>query len=357
VSFIIPAHNEELVLTDKLKNTLAVNYPRDRIEIIVASDASTDATVEIAERFTAQGVRVLANMQRRGKASVVNDAAAVAQGEVLCLCDANVLFRSDALGRLVSQLADPRIGAASGDVRLMSHESNFGAGESLYYRIERWIQLHESRAGSMMGVDGGMYVVRRELFLPLRDDTILDDFVTSMRVIKQGKRIVYDPEAIATENGTPLARQEFRRRIRVTAGAVQAFKRGEFPRIGQPIELWQFTSHKFLRWGGPIWLLAIAVSSVGLVGAGPIYQSALIAQSVLYAAAVWATVNMGFRRTQLGGAIFYFVMSHVAMAIGLVKGLFNLQKGTWKRTDRRWGAQELEPKVGVALPKKGVGSL
>jgi cellulose synthase/poly-beta-1,6-N-acetylglucosamine synthase-like glycosyltransferase len=334
VTLVIPAHNEEEVIQAKLENSLEIDYPAEKIEILVVSDGSTDHTVEIARSLEGRGVRVLAFAERRGKTALLSDAAREAAGEVLCVCDANVMFRPDALKRLVARLDDPRIGAVSGDVRLASEESDFGEGESAYYRVERRVQLAESRVGSMMGVDGGMYVVRRELFQPPQPDTIVEDFVISMRVIRQGKRVVYEPTAIATENGTATARQEFHRRVRLSAGAMQVLKRGERPPLGRPVELWQFISHKAIRWAGPAWLVLLLVSSGVLARSVSIYRTALLAQVLAYGLAAAGALSPRFRRTRIGGPAFYFVMSHIAMAVGLIKGLFNLQQVTWDRTER-----------------------
>lgn len=334
VTLLVIAHNEAPILEEKVNNCLTLDYGADRSELLIASDGSTDATVEIARRFESQGVRVLEFAENRGKASVINDAIRQAEGNVICLSDANVMFRPDALQKMVSRLQDERIGAVSGDVRLASHESNFGEGESLYYKLERAVHRGESRIGSMMGVDGGMYVLRKELFRELPPDTILDDFVITMNVIKQGFRVVYEPDAVATENGTPRARDEFRRRIRVAAGAMQSLKRGQLPPLRRPVEFFQYISHKLLRWLGPVWLLALFVSNCFLWNEGAFFQAALIGQAAVYLTAGLATVCVPFRRTRLGGIPFYFVMSHVAMGIGSVKGLFWKQQGTWKRTER-----------------------
>jgi len=334
VSLIIPAYNEESVLGEKLENSLAIEYPSDRLEIVVASDGSQDETVNIARGFEDRGVHVLDYPERRGKASVVNEAAAATQADVLCFCDANVMFRPDALRRMVARLDQRHVGAISGDVRMASHESDFGEGESLYYFLERMLQLRESRVGSIQGVDGGMYVIRRELFQPLPADTILDDFVLSMRVIQQGKRVVYEPNAVATENGTPSAHAEFRRRVRVAAGAVQSIKRGEWPPCWRPVELWEYVSHKLLRWLGPVWLVLLLVSNILLWNEGLAYQLCLISQATVYLLAGLGAVSLRFRRTRLGGIAFYFAMSHVAMGIGLIKGLLNGQRVTWHRTER-----------------------
>lgn len=334
VTLIIPAYNEETVLRTKLENSLQIDYPDAKLEVIVASDGSSDRTIEIASGFEEQGVRTLAFTSRRGKASVLNDAVAAARGDVLCLCDANVMFRPDALKIMVAGLDDPQVGAVSGDVQLASDESNFGVGESAYYRLERTIQIDESRLGSMMGVDGGMYVIPRDLFQPLPPDTILDDFVVSMRVIQQGRRIRYEATAIASENGTPRASQEFGRRVRVSAGAMQALLRGHWPPFRRPVELFQFLSHKLLRWMGPVWLVMLLAASMLLWNSAVVYRIAAITQVGFYLIAAMSSVSLRLRETRLGGMTFYFTMSHVAMAVGLVKGLLNQQRVTWNRTER-----------------------
>ena len=173
--------------------------------------------------------------------------------------------------RLVDRLADDRVGAVTGEVRLVGSDDEFSSGESLYYWLERQIQGAESRIGSVMGVDGGMYVIRRELFQPLPADTILDDFAVSMRVMRAGKRVVYETAAKATESGTPSARQEFDRRARIAAGAVQLLKRGQVPRLTQGVLWFQFISHKLLRWLSPILLLVLLVTNVMLLSQSPWY--------------------------------------------------------------------------------------
>ncbi len=334
VSLIIPAHNEAAIIREKVVNALAIAYPAPPgLEIIVASDGSTDATCELVRRFEGQGVRLLDFSMRRGKASVLNDAVAASRGELLCFCDANVMFRPDALARLVARLRDPGVGAVSGDVRLASHESNFEHGESLYYRLERAIQLGESAVGSLIGVDGGMYVVRRELFRPLPADTILDDFVISMEVVRRGARVVYEPAAVATENGTPTARIELRRRVRMAAGMVQVLKRGQFC-WWRPVVAWQFVSHKLLRALAPELLLALLVSNLLLAPRHPLWLALLAGQAAFYLVALIGAVSVPFRRTRLGGIPFYFVMGHVAILYGSIKGLFNRQRVTWQVTER-----------------------
>jgi biofilm PGA synthesis N-glycosyltransferase PgaC len=193
-----------------------------------------------------------------------------------------------------------------------------------------------------MGVDGGMYVVWRELFQPLAADTILDDFVLSVRVMNQGARVIYEPAAVATESGTPTARQEYRRRVRVSAGAVQSIKRGEWPTMRKPLLFWQYLSHKVMRWLGPVLLVLLFVASVMLYREGMVYQVATVGQLVFYAIAGVAAISLAVRSTRLGGVVFYFVMSHVAIADGLIRGLFNRQKVTWAQAQRGSDATQKE---------------
>jgi biofilm PGA synthesis N-glycosyltransferase PgaC len=334
VSLIIPAYNEEVVLRDKLENSLTIDYPPDRLEILVASDGSRDRTVEIAREFAGRQVVLIDNQVNRGKATVLNEAIGRATGEVLCLCDANVMFRRDALRTLVRWLREPRVGAVTGDVRLQSGDLGFAEGESFYYRLERQLQCDETALGSTMGVDGGMYVIRRELFQPIPSDTVLDDFLISINVIRSGRQIIYDPEAVALENGTPKSSIEFRRRVRVAAGVSQTLKRGQFPSVFQLGDFCRWVSHKLVRWLGPLAFVALAVSSLGLWNSGWIYRLAVISQVLFYLLALLGWIFPGALRFRPVNIAFYFVLSHVALGIGLIKGAFFRLSGRWKRTDR-----------------------
>jgi cellulose synthase/poly-beta-1,6-N-acetylglucosamine synthase-like glycosyltransferase len=334
VSLIIPAFNEEVVLRSKLENSLQIDYPREKLEIIVASDGSRDRTVEIATQFLTAGVVLIDNPVNRGKATVLNEAIERASGEVLCLCDANVMFRREALRTLVDWLREPQVGAVTGDVRLQSGDSEFGEGESFYYRMERQLQCDETTLGSTMGVDGGMYVIRRELFRPIPPETVLDDFLISMNVIRAGRQIVYEPEAIALENGTPKSTDEFRRRVRVAAGVSQTLKRRQFPSLFQIGDFYRWVSHKLVRWLGPLAFVALAASSLSLWNSGWVYRLAVASQILFYGLALCGWLAPRSLRFGAVNVAFYFVLSHLALAIGLVKGAVFRLSGRWQRTDR-----------------------
>lgn len=334
VSLVIAAYNEESVLKRKLQNALEIDYPASKLEIFLGSDGSDDATDSIAREFDDTPIQYIPYSQRRGKPSVLNDTIGRCSGELLFLCDANVMFEPGALRELVAHFSDESVGAVTGDVRLESEDADFGEGESAYYRVERAIQLGESRMGSVMGVDGGMYVVRRELFEPLPAEVLNEEFLVTMRAIRKGYRIAYEPDAIASETATPTAKQEWRRRVRISAGTIQLLAGKVWPPIGRPIEFWQFVSHKLIRWCNPYLLMTTLISSVFLARVHWFFGVVLAAQLLFYGLALLATFSLRLRATTLGGITFYFTMSHIAMAVGNSKGLLKRQSALWKQADR-----------------------
>jgi len=330
VTLIIPAHNEDEVIRAKISNSLELDYPN--LEIVVVSDGSTDRTVEILRTF--DKIRLLEFETQRGKTSVVADAVAASRSDLLCLCDANVMLRPDALWRLVESLTRHNAGGVTGDVRLESEKSSFGLGEMLYYQLERCIQRGESTLGAVMGVDGGMYVIRRELFCKLPADTVLDDFSTSMHVLRSGEKLLYEPTAIANENSTELAMDEFRRRVRIGVGASQVLCRGLIPRWRQPGQLILFVSHKLLRWISPWLLLGLLLTTVALSFYERFALALLLPGLSLAGIALIGALWPRWRRLWIVAVPFYFVLSQIALAWGMVYGLLFDSTGIWTRTAR-----------------------
>ena len=272
VSLVIAAFNEEKLIEAKLQNSLSLDYPRDRLEILVASDGSTDRTDEIVGRFREQGVVLHRIEGRRGKTRALNQTVPLTTGEILVLSDANTFYRPDALRKLTRHFTDRSVGAVSGDVRLIDSADEYAASEGMYYRYERWLQTLESRLASIVGADGGMYALRRALFQPPAPTVIVDDFVISMTVATGGHRVLYDPEAIAIEQGTLSGREEWHRKVRIVAGGIHALKMREgVPTWRRPLLLWSYTSHKLLRWLLPVFLIAGFVAS-GALAAAPFYR-------------------------------------------------------------------------------------
>jgi cellulose synthase/poly-beta-1,6-N-acetylglucosamine synthase-like glycosyltransferase len=335
---VIPAYNEREVIRAKLENSLAIDYPRDLLEIVVASDGSDDGTDDIVREYCGSGVVLRSFSPRAGKVSVLNQSVPVAKGDVVVLCDANVMFRPDAVGRLVSHFADHQVGAVTGDVRIRSADAPYGEGEGLYYRYERFIQLCESLIGSTITVDGGMYAIRKKLFQPLPADTILDDFVIGMKVALSGHRVVYDPTAWAYENATVDVRQEFRRKIRIVAGAVRELLRGGTMPSPRRVQLfWSFTSHKLLRWLVPWFLVALLMLSAARARGGgwTLWTTMLLVpQIALYVCALIGATRPNARWPAVIGVPFYFCMVNAAAWLGSLRGLFGVERVTWQKADR-----------------------
>lgn len=332
VTLLIVAHNEEEILAAKIANSLALDYPQGKLVIAVASDGSTDGTNAILRRHEGQGIRAYYFPERAGKMATINRIFPELQTEIIVLSDANVVYKPDAIMKLVRNFADAEVGAVSGKVTLISDQPVLGISERLYYRYEWFIQRLESQTGSLVGVDGAMYGIRRELFQPLPDSVVLDDFVISMNIAKQGKRVVYEPEARAREASAASLAVELQRRSRLVAGAVQSLLRGEgVPGLHQPLLLFKYLSHKVLRWSTPVFLVVLFLANLLLLGEW-FYIVTFGGQVLFYLAACIGKLQRS--PTSIFAIPLYFCGTTLAAAYGLVRGILNQQKGPWERLER-----------------------
>lgn len=268
VTVLIAAYNEGLVLKEKLENCLKLDYPNHLLSIIVVSDGSTDNTNEIAAEFEQQGVKLIVNPENSGKATALNNGIKQVSSDIVVLSDANVMYQSDAIRKLVRHFADSEIGAVSGKVVLLNDGLSYSVAEKTYYSVEHNIQQLESKTGNLIGADGAMYAIRKNLFRPLQKDTLLDDLVLSMGVIQQNKRLIFDPTAMGFEKNLAELGSEYKRKVRIVAGGIQSLKRKTvWPPQGQSLTALKFTCHKVLRWIiGPVFVLFIALTFLhGLV--------------------------------------------------------------------------------------------
>lgn len=334
VCILVAAHDEEDVIEGKVQNSLAVDYPRDLLHVVVASDGSTDRTNAIVRRFESQGVRLFAYPNRRGKIATINATIPHIAQDVIVFTDANAFLRPEAISALVRNFAHAHVGAVSGDVVLTGERAALAASEDLYYTYERWLQRVESELGSMVGVDGALYAIRRELFEPPLADTVLDDMAVPMAVIRKGYRVVFDTGAIAFEHGARSAWEEFARKTRIVAGAVQFLKRGrtQIP-WRAPQAVFSLLSHKVLRWLSPLIGALFLVSCFALRHEGLAYSIVWYATLATLILGVLGTVPV-LRRLVPIGVCYYFCMVHLAAATGMIRGLIGGQAVAWQRFPR-----------------------
>lgn len=336
VSILIAAHNEVGSIAAKLENLLALDYPRDRLQVVIASDGSDDGTEELVSRYEERGVRLL-SLPRHGKAAALNAAVAASTGEILVFSDANGIYALDAVRALVRPFADPTVGGVAGN-QCYSHNGSAGAiaaGEQRYWNFDRMLKLAESRAGNVISATGAIYAIRRSLFRPIPAG-VTDDFVTSTSVIAGGLRLVFEPDAIAYEPVAPASDIEFGRKVRVmTRGlrGVLAMRELLNPRRHGFYAI-QLFSHKVLRRLMVFPLLAVAATSPSLWREGSLYQGATVAQAAFYCCAVAGLLaaRRPLGRRKLLAIPAFFVLVNVAA----LRATWNLLRGN--RIDR-WQPQ------------------
>jgi cellulose synthase/poly-beta-1,6-N-acetylglucosamine synthase-like glycosyltransferase len=335
VSWIVAAHNEEQVIREKVENSCGLDFGAAEPEVIVVSDGSEDATNRILEdletRFEA--LKVITYQPRAGKAHAINRAVSEATGDALVFTDANVMVDRDAPRALLGPLEDPLVGAVCGCVLVRGYGEEI-PGESLYMRYEARLQQAESSIWSLVGVDGGLFALRRELFQPLDPGTILDDFHLSMAAPLAGKRIVYARTARAVETVLASTRDEFYRKVRIVAGGLQYLTRRAWRggRTGLWF-WWTLLSHKVLRWVAPIPLLALLASSAAL-WEDPLFCGLLIAQLAFYGLALAAFALPALRRVHVFYIPYYFCAVNLAALLGSLKFAFGQQGVLWKKSTR-----------------------
>jgi cellulose synthase/poly-beta-1,6-N-acetylglucosamine synthase-like glycosyltransferase len=332
VSVIVAAHNEASIIEEKIRNTLSLDHAPDRLELIVASDGSTDGTDAIVEHVADERVRLL-GLPRAGKINALNRAALEAHGDILVFTDANVMLDPDAVRHLVRNFADPDVGGVCGEKRLRGAAGGdaTGRGEGLYGRYDRWVKRLESRGGSVYAADGCMYAIRRDSFEPVRHLWQADDIAISARVILRGLRLVYEPAAVCYEEAPADGVAELRRKARVanhTTRAVLNLWR-ELPRAG----FWavQLVSHKLVRYMVPVWLILLLGCNLPLANGSPLFAAILVAQVMFYALALagWLFRSSAPGQTRLLSVPYFFTLVNAAALMGLVGVLRGHRHATW----------------------------
>lgn len=331
VSIIIAAHNEEKGIKNKLTNTTALDYPSDRLEIIVASDCSSDSTNEIVKNFKFDKLRLIEFKERYGKTHVQNEAIKEANGEIILFSDATTIYDTQVLKKITRNFADPQVGAVGGELVFLNKSSGaVGEGDGLYWKYEKLLKKKESQVSSLIGVSGCCYAVRKELYEPIEPD-LISDFVIAQMVYKKGKRVVYEPQAISYEETCGSAKEEFHMRVRIAVRTLYGM--WNMKEILNPLKYGffaiQLISHKVLRYLVPLFLVLLFLINGLLIffNASWLYRIIFLLQLVFYLTVVlgWMLRN---RKTYLS-IPFYFYLTNFALLTGLWQFLRGERKVLW----------------------------
>jgi hypothetical protein len=322
VSLIVAAYNEEAVIADKVANALALDWPRERLEVVVAADGSADAT---AERARAAGADVVLELPRGGKVRAQDAAVAASTGDLLAFSDANAQWEPGALRALVAPFADPSVGYVCGQVRFVN-----AAGtnqEGLYWRYDMWLRANESALASVTAGNGAIYAVRRTAYMHV-DAVMGHDLSFPFAIVKRGLRAVYAPGARATEKMVPSIEGEWARKRRMMSHAWPIVLRGGLlsPRGYSPLYALMIVSHRVLRYASPLLHLAAAAATLALLREGPAYRAAALAQAGLLGAAA-AGGRVRLRPLLLAR---YYVATTAALALGLYDHLRHGTPAGWE---------------------------
>ena len=316
VTIVIEAWNEAARLTARLENCLQQQYPTEQLDVVVVSDGSTDNIETVIRRFDPRHVRLLKLASRKGKAVALNYGVAAATGEIIVFADARQRFAPDAVAKLVSNFADPEVGAVSGELVLESslgHEGRDGVG--LYWRIEKWIRWKEGEIDSAIGATGAIYAIRRELFSPLPPGAVLDDVLIPMRIATRGYRIAFEREALAFDSMSRNYQEELGRKVRTLAGNYQAVSL--CPDLIKPWRnrlFFRYVSHKLCRLVAPFALIALLLCNLALMEVW--YSYLLMAQAVGYGLAFvgWGLAGIGVRERWTSAAFAFCLLNYAALA-------------------------------------------
>ena len=351
VTLLIAAYNEESVIEEKIRNSLAIDYPKELFQIVIVTDGSADKTPEITKGYTGTGLKLLHQPERRGKMAAINRALPHASGEIIVFSDANNHYHADTILNLVRPFADPAVGATTGAKSIAKGDGSLGASEGLYWKYESFIKKQESRSGSCTSAAGEVLAIRKNLYSPPPDHVINDDFYIAMQVLRKGYRLIYVPEARSSERVSPSATDEISRRTRINAGRFQAIAMAkDLLPFGSPLLVWQIFSHKFLRPLVPFAMIGAALSNLlavlfapqkaGLFILGKPYSLIFLSLQIIFYGLAW----LGRKSTEGGEQsklqrLFYIptflTNSNFAALMGFFKFLRGGQSHLWERIQRR----------------------
>lgn len=340
LALVVAAYNEAGCMEAKVRNTLALDYPADRLSLLFVTDGSTDGTPDVIRRYP--NIGLLHTPERRGKIHAIHRAMHEVTAEVVVFTDANTYLNPEALLLLARHYQGPTVGAVSGEKRVaISERSDATAGEGMYWRYESTLKKWDSELYSVVGAAGELFSVRRALYREVPPDTILDDFMISMQIAERGYRIVYEPEAYARELSSENVAEELKRKVRIAAGGIQSIVRlpGLLNPLRHPVLAFQYIGHRVLRWTvAPFLLLLAFLANLVLAISGPAfpYAGLLAGQLLFYGMALggWFLETSQIKSKALF-VPYYFCMMNYAVVRGIGRYLGGRQSAAWEKSRRK----------------------
>ncbi len=338
VTLVVPAYNEAGCILDKINNSFELDYPENKLEFLFVSEGSTDGTPEILAGFS--GIRVIGGSARRGKIEAINQAMLQVTTPIVAFSDANTMLNKDALQKLVRHYVRPEVAAVAGEKRVDTGQSAdaAGAGEGIYWKYESLLKRLDSELNTVVGAAGELFSMRSALYAPVEKDTLLDDFMISMRLAGKGYKVVYEPEAYAMERPSFSVKEEMKRKIRICAGGFQSIVR--LAPLLNPFRYglltFQYVSHRVMRWtAAPLCLLTLLISNVLLYSYSTFYQAVLYGQILFYMlAGIGYLLERKKVRVKAFFIPFYFSFMNYSVFLGLARYLNKSQSELWDKAKR-----------------------
>ena len=340
MTLLICAYNEEDVVAEKMKNTLAIDYPKDKFRIMWVTDGSNDHSNELLKAYPE--VDIVFSPERRGKSAALKHGLRELKTRYVAFTDANTMLNAGALKEIARQFMDPTVGCVSGEKRVIAKKDGDMAakGEGLYWKYESTLKRWDSELYSTMGAAGELYAMDPTLVREVPDEALLDDFMMSMYVVQAGKRIAYAPDAYAQEYGSANIFEESKRKRRIAAGGLQSiwWLRSMLNPLHQPLVTFQYVSHRVLRWSiTPVAMIILFVVNIilALMGAGLFYSIFLALQLLFYLIALigWISSRYGHRNKILY-TIYYFVFMNINVFRGMAYLRTHGKSGAWEKAKR-----------------------
>lgn len=345
VTLFVAAYNEKDYVEQKVKNSFELDYPRDKVKQVWVTDGSDDGTPDMLKKYKDQGVEVYHKSERGGKIGAMNRGMQFVKTPIVIFSDGNTMLGKESIQRIVDLFKDPKVGCVSGEKRIWSKDKDTAAGtEGLYWKYESKLKKWDAELYSVVGAAGELFAVRKDLFQDVEKDTLLDDFIISLRIAMKGYTIQYDPEAYAIETASADVKEELKRKVRISAGGIQSIIR-----LNKLLNIFrygmlsfQYISHRVLRWTlAPLFLPTIFIMNLfislnqGIFNFSYIYTWLFWGQSLFYIAALlgWYFENREIKIKVLFIPYYFFIMN-LSVYLGLVRFLKGKQSVKWERAKR-----------------------